>query len=197
MSDKKGRQQEDSLKRAATTTQASADTAIANATPADPLRQRLMDRIGKILDWRDDKGAPKDVRDFPDQAAMSIYTDAKRVSDEGRVGRGYGTLSDGGSDTYAAALGKELESERGLEASGRLEGFVNDSLNAADAGAVSMGGQEEDRRMALAGMFNSNAQAANDRYTSYLARPKQPGFLKSLALGAVGNLSFAKGGLTV
>lgn len=176
------RQQEDALQRQAMQSQAASNASIAKAEEVDPLEQRRRDYVTKILDWRD-SGKPLDVREFPDQTGMALYTDAKRVTDAGRVGKGYGTLSDGGSDAYSAALDKELEQERSLEASGRLDDYVTSSLAGADAEAGNLATAATARRMQIAGLRSGNNNADQDRYLQYLTRPRQPSFLKQLALG--------------
>lgn len=181
-----GRQNEDALKTAALASGAKADASIDAAEKVDPLTQRRRDYVTKILSWRDD-GKPLDVREFPDQTGMALYSDAKRVTDAGRVGQGYGTLSDGANPTYSAALDKELEQERSLEASGRLDQYVTNALAGADAEAGNLGSAATAQRMQIAGMRSGNYNAAQDRYVNYLMRPKQPSFLKQLALGFMQN----------
>jgi hypothetical protein len=127
---------------------------------ADPFEQRR-DYITKLWDWRDEKDGPLDVRNFPDKTGMALYTDAKRVTDEGRVGKGYGTLSDGANPNYVASLDKENEMTRNLEASGRLEDFVNNSLAGADAEGGNWANVGNQRTMSLAGLLSGNANAAS------------------------------------
>jgi hypothetical protein len=45
--------------------------------------------------------------------------------------------------------------------------------------------------MAIASMLDSNQNSAFNRYVQLLSQPKQPGFLQSLATGAVGSLNFS------
>jgi hypothetical protein len=193
-SNNSGRQTESALKTQALNSQTTANAAIEKAETPDPFEARRRAYVNKVLDWNEGVGGPPDVRDFPDKSAMALYTDAKRVTDEGRVGKGYGTLADGGNDTYASALGKELESERSLEASGRLEEHVNNAITGAQAEAGNWAGVGNARNMSIAGMRNSNANADQDRWLQYLSRPKPPSFLKQLALGGVSGLSVGGGG---
>jgi hypothetical protein len=120
---------------------------------------------------------------------MALYTDAKRVTDAGRVGKGYGTLDDGANANYVASLNKELESERGLEASGRLEDFVNNSILGARAEAGDLSAAGNARSMNIAQMRNSNANSDQDRWLAYLTRPQQPSFFKQMALGITSGLA--------
>lgn len=168
-----------------------ADTAVTAAGTADPFEQRRRDYITKLWDWRDEKDGPLDIRNFPDKTGMALYTDAKRVTDDGRVGKGYGTLSDGANPTFSASLDKELGMERDLEASGRLEGFVNNSLKGADVEAGNWANAGNARNMNIAGIENGNYNSAQDRSVNYLMRPKQPSFLKQLALGMQQNANSA------
>lgn len=124
MSHGNGRANEDYLKQQALSGQAAFNTALQKAETPDPLTARLRARVGKILDWDEDVGAPKDVRNFPDSAAMDIFTGAKAVTDAGRVGKGYGTLAEGANPSFATALDKENTLKRGEFASGQLENYV-------------------------------------------------------------------------
>jgi hypothetical protein len=189
-SNSSGRQNEDYLKTQALGSTVKADTAIDAAGKADPFEQRRRDYLTKILDWQEGKSGPQDVKNFPDQTGMALYTDAKAVTDAGRVGKGYGTLSDGANPVYSDALGKELESERSLEASGKLEGYINNAVGGAQAEAGEWGKVGDARTMEVAGMRSGNANAAQDRYQAMLAR-KPPSFLRQLALGTA--QGFAQG----
>lgn len=51
------------------------------------------------------------------------------------------------------------------------------------------------RELAIAGMRNSKGNADEDRYVQFLLRPKQPSFLRQLALGAFSNLSLGGSGM--
>ncbi|HEX3560337.1 MAG TPA: hypothetical protein VHU19_14110 [Pyrinomonadaceae bacterium] len=192
-----GRQEQDALQRQAQAAQAAQTAAVTKAETPDPLTQRLRDRVGKILDWQDDTSGPKDVRAFPDQAAMSLYTGAKAVTDAGRVGKGYGTLAEGANPAFATALNKENDLKRGEAASGMLEGYVDNALTGATGEAASLGAQGDATSMAIAQMLNSDSESAQNRYLQYLTRPKQPSFLKQMALGLAGSAAgLATGGLS-
>lgn len=181
-----GKAQEQALQQQALQQQAAFNSALTKAETPDPLTQRLRDYAGKVLDWKDGKDGPVDVRQFPDQTAMSLYDDAKKVTDAGRVGKGYGTLSDGANPSFSAALDKENNLKRGEFASGMLEDYVNNAITGATGEAASLGAGADATNMAIAGMLNSDYNSAQNRYVNYLMRPKQPSFLKQLALGALG-----------
>lgn len=139
---------------------------------------------------------PLDIKNFPDQTGLALYNDAKAVTDAGRVGKGYGSLADGANPNYVASLDKELESDRALAASGRLENFVNSSLAGADAEAGNLSQIADARNMNIAQMRNADANSDQDRWLGYVTRPRQPSFLRQLALGvaggAAGNPGIAK-----
>ncbi len=116
-----GRREQDELRRRTEEAERRANEAITRAETPDPLEQRRRDYVTRILDWREGKNGPINVRDFPDQTAISLYNDAKLSHDAGRIGKGYGTLDDGANPTYTAALDKEMQLERDTRASGLLE----------------------------------------------------------------------------
>jgi hypothetical protein len=172
-----------SLQTQALSSAATANSSIAKAEEGDPFDAIRRQRVKRILDW-DEKGGS--VRDFPDQSALSLYTDAKQVTDAGRVGKGYGSLADGANPNYVAQLDKENELTRGLEASRGLEEHVNNSILGARAEAGDLSAQGDALRMNIAQMRNANANSDQDRYLGWLARPKPQSFLKQLALGVAG-----------
>lgn len=197
MSHNNGRAEEDALKQQALSSQAAAQAAQQKAETPDPLTQMLRDRVTKVLNWSDGTSGPPDVRAFPDQAGMSLYNDAKKVTDAGRVGKGYGTLSDGANPAFATALDKENTIKRGEAASGALENYVDNSINAATGEAASLGAEGNATSMAIAQMLNSDSNAAQNRYVQYLSRPKQPSFLSQLASGVLGaGTGFLTGGFS-
>ena len=178
-----GRQNEDALKTQALSAGAKADESITKAETEDPMEAQRRAYVKRILDWQ---AKPTSLADFPDQTGLASYRDAKAVTDAGRVGQGYGTLSDGGSEAFSSALGKELESERSLEASGRLDDYVTNAITGAQAEAGHWADVGNSRNMNVAGLRSGNANAAQDRYQSLLAN-KKPSFLKQMALGMLNN----------
>jgi hypothetical protein len=173
-SSSKGREQESALsKEAAVATEA--------AGKADPLEDLERDKVTRLYNWATGKSGPVDVRAMPDDVAVPLYQAAKEKHDAGRIGKGL-AFSENANPNFAAALDKEGDLERDLNASGMLEGHVDDVLGNLDA-----------RLMGLASMGNSRrgaaADRANERYTSFLNRPARPSFLSQLALSAVGGLS--------
>lgn len=183
-----GRQNEDALKTAALQQKADADASIVKAEAPDAMEEQRRRYVKRVLDWQEN---PTSVRDFPDGSAMALYRNAKEATDAGRVGKGYGTLSDGGSGTYAAALDKELGMERDLAAAGSLEENVNNAITGAQVEAGHWADVGNARSMNIAGMRNSNSNAAQDRYVNYLSRPQPTSFLKQLALGGLSTLKFS------
>lgn len=174
MSGGKGREQESALSREATQSTAAA------AAP-DPLEELEREKVLKLFNWSTGKSGPMDVRAMPDDVAVPLYKAAREKHDAGRIGKGL-AYSENANPNFAAALDKEGDLERDLNASGLLEGHVDDVLGGLDA-----------RLMGLAGMGNSRrgaaADRANERYTSFLHRPQRPSFLSQLALGLAGGVS--------
>lgn len=183
----KGRQQEDALRAAAATAQTKSDAAVEVAGKADPLEERRRARVLAIDKWDLGESGPKDIRNLPGaDTSIALFEDAKLAHDAGRIGRGYATMSDGANPNYAASLDKEMGLQRDLEASGALEGRVNDTLEGNKAELYGLSSMADTRNMGIAGLRSSADQAAQDRYLQYLMRPKQPSFLKQLALAGVG-----------
>lgn len=191
MGSNNGRREQDELRARALAAENRANEAIKKAEQPDPFEQRRREYITKILDYREGKNGPPRVRDFPDQMGIALYNDAKQSKDAGRVGRGYGTLADGANPNFSAALDKEMTLERDQRASGMLESYISDALNAADVESGNLAAMGNARNMNIASMRNSNFNSSEDRYLQMLMRPRQPSFLKQFALGALNTFQFA------
>lgn len=186
----KGRQQEDALKAAAAAAAAKSDAAVTIAAAPDPLEERRRARVLAIDKWDTGESGPKDIRNLPGgDTSIALFNAAKQAHDAGRIGRGYGTLSDGANPTYVASLDKEMGLERDLAASGALEDNVNSTLEGNKAEMYGLSEIGNSRNMGIAGLRSSADQAAQDRYTQFLMRPKQPSFLKQLALAGISGAS--------
>lgn len=107
------------------------------------------------------------------------------------------TLSDGANPNFAASLGQEMDLERGINASGALEDHVDTTLAGVDGEMYGLAGMGNSRNMNIAQMDQNAYQNAQGNFMQYLMRPKQPSFLKQLALGLAGSASFSKGALTI
>lgn len=197
MSRGNGRREEEARLRAqaeeANRRAAEAATAVARV---DPLEERRRAHVTRWDDWRTGVNGPVDVRAMPDQIGMSLFRDAKQARDAGRIGRGYGMLNDGANPAHAAALGQELEAERGLAASGALEDYVTDQNDATTRELYGLVGASGDRSRYLAELAMRRSGIADERLSRHQAN-RRPGFLQQLALGALGNVSFARGGLSI
>lgn len=178
MSKGKGRNEENALRAAAT-------ASAAEAAKPDPFEERQRAHVTRLDQWRNGELGPIDVRNMPGGGVgMSLFRDAKTARDQGRVGRGLLTMSDGANPNFTASLDKEMGLERDLAASGQLEGYVEDTMNGVDERMTGLAGIANARRMRLADMAQNN-------YQNYLSRPKQPSFLRQLATGALGSLGTA------
>jgi hypothetical protein len=183
----KGRAQEDALRAQAAEAAARSAAATNVAATPDPLEVLRRERVKGVEEWDMGKAGPKDIRNLPGaDTSIALYRDAKTARDSGRIGRGFATMTDGTNPNFLASLDKEMGLERDLAASGALEENVNNILEGNKAELYGLSGMANSRNMSIAGMQSSADQAAQDRYLQYLMRPKQPSFLKQLALAGVG-----------
>lgn len=170
MASSKGRKEENALKQAALQSQTKAET-------PDPAEQAVREATMNRFNWAQGKNGPIDVRNMPGGGVgMSLFKDAKMARDAGRVGTGLGTLSDGANPNFTAALDKENQLERDLNASGMLEGYVEDTIAGDEGKLLGLGQTGNARNMSLYEM-------AVQRLMNY-QNNKKPSFLKQLALGA-------------
>jgi hypothetical protein len=198
MSHDNGRQEQEALRASAEAANARAKAAEDKAATPDPMEARRRDYIGKLDDWRMGKDGPIDVLNMPGGGVgMSLFREAKSARDSGRIGRGMATLSDGANPNFAASLGQEMDLERGINASGALEDHVDTTLAGVDGEMYGLAGMGNSRNMNIAQMDQNAYQNAQGNFMQYLMRPKQPSFLKQLALGLAGSASFSKGALTI
>lgn len=187
MGDKKGRGQEDALRAAAAAEKVRADAATALAAKPDPLEELRRARVRGVEEWDQGLRGPKDIRNLPGaDTSIALFRDAKTSRDAGRIGRGFATMADGTNPNFIASLDKEMQLERDLAASGALEENVEGILEGNKAELYGLSGMANSRNMGIAGMRSSAEQAAQDRALTFLMRPKQPSFLKQLALAGVG-----------
>lgn len=178
-----GKKEESALKTVA-------DTKAAEAEKVDPLEEEVRRNVTAMNDWKTGKSGPLDIRAMPDQTGMALYADSKRVTDARRVGRGVNSMGEGANPNHVAALDREFELERGERASAMLEGFVEDKVGDLDTKMMGLAARSDSRRGAA-------ADRAAQAYQSFLQRPKQPSFMKSLATSLVGGLSMGSKGWAV
>ena len=189
--------EESGLRARAEAAEAEAARTRAAAAVPDPIESDRRKRAMALQAWRSGEAGPIDVRNMPGGAVpMGLFNDAKQARDEGRIGRGYGMLNDGANPNFAAALGKEMDLERSLAASGALENNVDQTLGALDEELGDLTGIGNSRSQYLAQLARAAAGDANDRLSQF-RQNKKPSFLKQLALGAIGNVSGTVKGLSI
>lgn len=162
------------------------NTAIDTASTENPATKQVHDYWQSIMDWDtgklmgpDGKAKPVDIHDLPGSGAdIALFEDAKAQRDAGRVGRGLGTVGDKVNPGFLAALDKELENERDIQASGRLEDTVQGKVAEARAGLTGIGTQTDARNQNVAGL------RAN-LYGTYLNRPRDPSLFAQLLQGGL------------
>lgn len=178
-----GRKDEDALKAQAAAERARADEAIATAAKPDDLEARQRANVLALDDW--EHSAAPNVRDMPGAGLnIALFNDAKAAHDAGRVGRGYGSMSDGANPNFTASLEKENQMERDLNASGALEGRVSEALASKDARMMGLTSVANSRNMNIAGMREGRYESDQDRALRYMMRQKKPSFLRELAMNA-------------
>lgn len=189
---------EDSYNAASTAASTAANAAIATAAQPDELEQRRRDQALKFDKWRTGESGPIDVRNMPGaDVAMGLFNDSLSVHDANRVGRGYGSLSSNANPNYVAALDKENEMTRHLNASGALEANVDNAMGQNDMEMGRLGDIANQRNMGIAGLQSNRSESAADRLLRYQLRPKQPNFFRELAMNAArgaGGAAAAGGG---
>lgn len=175
------------LRKQADDAQAAAAAATTKAAAPDPLEQRLIDKATALDDWESGKAGPIDIHNMPGGGAqIALYNDAITNTEAGRIGRGTASMTGGTNPNFVASLDHENELTRKLSASGALENQVNTALGNKDIMLGNLGAQGDARNMQIAGMQNQDSQNAQGRDLQWQTRPRPPGFLKSLALAAVG-----------
>src|ERR687884_264332 len=92
-----GRQQEDTYRR-------QVEASAQQVKEVDPLEQQQREYYQSLNDIRMGK-KPFNIHDLPGGAvAVSLFNDAKKAHDAGRIGRGFASLADGANPNYAAKL---------------------------------------------------------------------------------------------
>lgn len=167
-----------------------ADVAIGKADTIDPALQKERNYWMAIKDWQmgvgaDGKKVAVDVRNIPGgDVDIGLYNAAKQSHDQNRIGTGIGTATDNANPTFSAARDKETEMEKSLNASGMLEGVVENKVNNADAALTGLGTQQANQNLQVAGL-------RNQAYNTFLNRPQGNSFLQQLALAGLSGASSA------
>lgn len=156
----------------------SSTAAIDTASHEDAATKEMRDYWKSIVDWDTGKAGPVDIHKLPGSGAdIALFQDAKTQRDAGRVGRGFGTAGENVNPGFLDALDKEMENERSIEASGRLEDVVQGKVGEARAGLTGVGAQADTRNMNVAGM-------RGNLYSTYLNRPRDPSLFSQFLSGA-------------
>lgn len=168
------------------------NTAIGKADTIDPALKKERDYWMAIKDWQmgvgaDGKKVAVDVRNIPGgDVDIGLYNAAKQAHDQNRIGTGIGTATDNANPTFSAARDKETEMEKSLNASGMLEGVVENKVNNADAALTGLGTQQANQNLNV-------AQLRSGLYSTNLNRPNRMSFLQQLALAGMSGASQAAG----
>jgi len=183
-------QAEDDLKKQAIAAQTATADAIAKASAPTEFEKNRTAAVNQFNNWQSGAAGPIDVRNMPGGAVpLNLFEQAKQAHDANRIGRGFGTMTGGANQNYVAQLGQENQLERDLSASGALEGNVNQAMANNSAEGYNLTGMQNQQNMQIANMQTGREQAGSDRYLNFLQRPRQPSFLKQLALSAMGGAS--------
>ena len=87
---------------------AEAVAAAKKAAEVDPFEQEQPKRVQARADWESGAAGPRDVRKMPGSGVgMSLFAEAKKARDAGRVGRGFASPESGANPAFSAALAKE------------------------------------------------------------------------------------------
>jgi hypothetical protein len=184
------RQAEIDLQKQAQENQKATLAAIEKASAPTAFQLGEEAKVNKFQDWVSGKAGPIDVRNMPGGGVpLDLYTQARQAHDAGRIGRGFGTMSGGANPNYAAQLGQQSQLERDLAAAGGLEQNVNQAVAANTGEGYNLANMFNTQNMNIAGMQTGREQNSADRYLNFLQRPRQPSFLKQLALAGVGGAS--------
>lgn len=134
----------------------------------------------RIKKFRDDWDSGKDIGEMDYvKPYFNLYNSAvNRNSDEQGVGAmGYNGLT-GDNGKMAALVGEQLKSRRQEDASGQLYNAANQAYEGATNEGITLSGMDENRMATKAGV-------ANQRYSTYLNRPRVPSIWEKLLLGGV------------
>jgi hypothetical protein len=165
--------------------QTQALNAVSKVEEPDEFEQRQRAHVLALDKWRTGEAGPLDIRNMPDGGiGIKLFRDAKQSRDAGRLGQGYGTLTDGANPNFSTALDKENQLSRDEAASGALDDYVTGTLGDLDAKMMGLSARSDSRDQAAAGLRQGI-------YQSFLNRPQRPSFLKQLALGFVSNAKTA------
>ncbi|HEY9405804.1 MAG TPA: hypothetical protein VIQ24_24350 [Pyrinomonadaceae bacterium] len=185
---------EDDLRREADRARTEAAAARQQVAAPDEFEVARRNRARALEDWRNGILGPVDVRRMPgSDVAMGLFRDSLQARDAGRIGRGLGVLNDGANPAYSAALGKELDAERHLQASGQLEGNVEQLMGQHDSDTQNLAQVGNSRRSLIAQLAAEAQRDAAERLNQHRATAR-PSFLRQMALSAISGAAGAATG---
>jgi len=164
------------------------DRLLTAAEQPDPLEQRLKSENLGFLDWESGKNGPVDIQNAPGLAPyLDIYNKASQRREGERAGQGVVQLGmDQQNPELAARIREQQDVERQQAAAGDLENAYRAKSAEAHNSALPLINMANSRAMNLAGMASNTAANDQNAYLQFLTRPRQPSFLKSLALSVAG-----------
>lgn len=162
-----------------------ADTATAAWQPSELEKQQESRVSGFLKDW----DAGKDVKDISFlRPYMNLFGGAKNNQAAEKLGSGALNLSGAGGGQMAEVMRQQNQLRKEEAASGQLYDSANGAYQYASGTlAPSLMGMSENR-------LSGKAQLANQRYTSYLGRPKQPNPWLQLLTSGIGAAGQAAAG---
>jgi len=187
---KRKQEAEDRLREATIENTKAATAALQTAGKPTPWEQTQMDKAVAMQNWESGKAGPVQVRDMPGgMVDLDLYEQAKKVSDAGRIGKGFGTMSDGANPNYVAKLEHENQLQRDLAASGALESNVNARIAESTGEGFNLANMYDTRAMNMAGLTTGREQSTQQQYLNFLMRPRPPSFLRQLAMSTMQGLT--------
>lgn len=165
--------------------QTQADTATAEWQPSELEKQQESRVSGFLKDW--DSG--KDVKDISFlRPFMNLFQGAKTGQAAEKLGAGALNLSGAGAGGMAEVMRQQNQLRKEEAASGQLYDSANGAYQYASGTlAPSLMGMSENR-------LSGKAQLANQRYNSYLNRPKTPSPWMQLLTSGIGAAGAAASG---
>ncbi len=174
---------QDYLKNLAQQQQAATQAAIAKASEVDPFTKDLEDKAQGLYDWEMGKSGPIDVRNMPGGGPLiDLYSEAKKTTDAGRIGRGLNTMSDTTPAGFTESLDKENQLTRDQAASGELERNVSGTLAANDAMLGNLGAAATNQNDYVASLQTSLYENQQGNWLrDLLQRQSKPSFWDTFA----------------
>lgn len=165
-----------------------AEAASTKAAEVNPLQQAQQDRIKKY--WGD-LDAGKDVSQISYLSPYyNLFNNSKNANQNYA---GDGLLSDnamaGGNGRMLGLIGQQMKARKEQQASGDLYNAANQAYGDSVSTGMGVANADTSQRLEL-------ANQANQRYSSYLNRPRKPSIWEQLLGGAMGAASsYVSGGM--